>query len=468
MFFRKKKAKPEAEAPAAAPAADPAAPGVPAAGGPASTQVLTGDQRTDRGTVQVLLDTIAKVSEVQDLDTLLVDIVDRSVELTGAERGILMMRGKDGGLKVRVARANKAPKGTKTRSLEASDLRFSTTISSRVGEDGQAVRATVHSESEALELGRSVYDLKLRAVMCVPLNAASREDGATDKRPSGVLYVDSRAATRQFSQRDLGLFAALAQHISIAVGNAVKAKMEHDMDLAKVIQSDLMPQIPKDIEGYDLHGWYRPAERAGGDFFDFLKTKGGGIGVAIGDATGHGIGPALITTSAQAGLRSYMKILDDRAAVVTHLNQDLCERVEDGRFLTMFLSVLSPDGQVESVNAGHEPPVIWRKADDSIEVLPRGGPALGMMEDIPYELQPEVRLESGDVLVIFTDGVTEMRDPQDLDQMFGDEGLHASLRAAASAGLSAEEIALKVVEDAMSLSRGEQDDDVTFVVVRKL
>jgi GAF domain-containing protein len=136
--------------------------------------------------VQVLLEAIARVSEARDLESLLIDIVDSSIEMTGAERGLLVMRGAgEGELVVRVARV----RGKKP---VAGDLRYSTTVAGRVLAEARPLRAQVHSESEALELGRSVYDLKLRAVMCVPL-ATPAPEGAPLPPPKGVLYVDSRA-----------------------------------------------------------------------------------------------------------------------------------------------------------------------------------------------------------------------------------------------------------------------------------
>ncbi len=460
MFFRRKKAK---ESEAAQAPANVDADGT--AQGPASTQFLTGDQSADRGTVGVLLDTIARVSESQDLESLLDHIVDQSVELTGAERGLLLMRGPDESLQVRVARSREPDKATGSKSL-AGDLRFSTTIAGRVLNESEPVRATVHSESEALELGRSVYDLKLRAVMCVPLTRAPGDPRAT-RETSGVLYVDSRAATRQFSQRDLSLFAALAQHISIALENAVKRHMHQSLELAKAIQSDLMPSIPRDVPGYDLHGWYRPAEEAGGDFFDFVRTGSGGMAVVVGDATGHGIGPALITASAQAGLRSYLRLVSDPAQIVSLLNQDLCERVEDGRFITLFLGLLGDDGTIDSVNAGHEPPLVWRKATGEFHSLGRGVCALGMLEDAPYVASPSVRLESGDVFVAFTDGLIEIRDSKAPDVLWGLERLKARVAESTAAGRTSEEIALAVVNTALAFAKEFQEDDVTLVVVRR-
>jgi serine phosphatase RsbU (regulator of sigma subunit) len=472
MFFRRKKeppapsAAPAASAPATAPEPTEGAqsPAV-LAGGPATTQFLTGEASRDRRTVQVLLEAIARVSEARDLDSLLIDIVDSSIEMTGAERGLLVMRGPKDELLVRVARV----RGKKPVS---GDLRYSTTVASRVLSEGRPLRAQVHSESEALELGRSVYDLKLRAVMCVPLSSSGGGE-APLAPPKGVLYVDSRAATRQFTQPDLALFAALAQHISIAMMNAQlqldsleKVRLEQSLELAKAIQLDLMPHVPV-IPGWDLAGWYGPAEQTGADFYDFLRIGKGGVAVVVGDVTGHGIGPALITASAQGSLRTSLRLNPDPGAVVSLLNQDLCERIEDGRFLTLFLATLDEHGALRALNAGHSLPFLWHKADRSLTPIKMCGPALGMIADEVYEAHPPLPMASGDVLVAYTDGLVEARSPGSEDDFFGEEGLKRVLDECAVQGLSAREICTHLAEAALAKSGGRREDDITVVVARR-
>jgi serine phosphatase RsbU (regulator of sigma subunit) len=462
MFFRRKKGGSAAE-----PRSESAESSV--GRGPtntSSTQFLTGDDDRDQRTVQVLLEAIAGVSGSRDLESLLVDIVDRSIEVTDAERGFLLLRdeGGEGGLTVRVGRQRGGQELT-------GDLRFSTSVAGKVLDEEQALRATVQSGSDALELGRSVYDLKLRAVMCVPLKGVGK-DAANPA--TGVLYVDSRAASRQFGRGDLALFAALAQHISIALENArlhldslEKVRLEQSLELASAIQRDLMPGVPTDLPGWDVHGWYGPAEQAAGDFYDFVRTKAGGRAVVVGDVTGHGIGPALITATAQAGLRSYLRLIEDVGEVVTLLNQDLCERMEDGRFLTLFLAVLGDDGQLEALNGGHAPPFLYRAQSKAVEEIELNGPALGMVDDERYSAHPHLTMASGDVLVVYTDGLVEARDPADHDRMFGEDGLRLSMHESIERGDDARAMALHVVDRAMELSGGLREDDITVVVVRR-
>ncbi len=474
MFFRKKKK--EKEAPAATPTTPSSGAGAgsgvseaptvadadrPSRSGP-STQFLTGEAGKDRRTVQVLLETIARVSRSRDLESLLSYVVDSSIRLTGAERGLLILSNGDE-LFVRTGRDKSGEEIPR-------DTRFSTSIASKVLEDNEPVRAQVHSESEALDLGKSVFDLKLRAVMCVPLTGSEEQESA----PRGVLYVDSRAATRNFTQGDLALFAALAQQISIAMDNArlhldslEKIRLEQDLELASVIQRDMMPAVPNNLTGWDVHGWYRPAEQAAGDFYDFVKARGGRLAILVGDATGHGIGPALITATTQGSLRSFLKLVEDPGEVVSLVNEDLSERVEDGRFLTLFLGLLEDSGTLHGVNAGHALPFVWRKATGAIDVIQSGGPALGMLPDEQYEACAPLQLETGDVVVIYSDGLSEARDPANPDVLFGEEGIQRTLAEAAAEGKDAQGVLTHIVEEAMKMSRDAREDDITIVVARR-
>ena len=468
MLFRKKKEPAPPPPPAPAPGA---ARGPAGASGPPSTLFLTGDGRVDRRTIEVLLSAIARVSQSRDLEGLLAYIIDTSIEVTGAERGLILLANAAGELEPRMVRQ----RGGKT---AEGDLRYSTSVVRKVIAEFEPVRATVNSDSEALELGTSVFDLKLRAVMCVPL--AKRDGAAGDvaaARPTsaqGVLYVDSRAATREFKHEDLALFAALSQHISIALENAKlhldgleRVKLENAMKIASEIQSGLMPQIPDNVPGYDVFGWYRSAERTTGDFYDFVPTKKG-LGVVVGDVTGHGIGPALIMATAQSALRSLLRILDDPSAVVTMVNQDLAPRMDDGLFLTLFTALFHPDGTVRVLNAGHTPPLVWRAKTKTIESLRGDGPALGMDDEFAYTEGPRLSLEDGDVLFAFTDGFVEARSIADPDKLFDEQGVREVIQREASEGKSARQITESLVEAALAFAGGRAEDDMTIVAVRRV
>jgi sigma-B regulation protein RsbU (phosphoserine phosphatase) len=460
MFFRKKKDAGEPRQPLGGPS--PAAHGdVPTSS--ASTAFLTGDQGSDQRTMAKLIAAIARVTEAREVEELLQNIVDTSIEVTQAERGFLILTGPGDVLTVRTARArDKQP--------VVGPVRFSTSIVKRVLSDQEPVRATVSSDSEALELGTSVFDLKLRAVMCVPLSTNS--EGGTSEH--GALYVDSKAATREFSTKDLALFNTLSQFIRIALQNnrlhiasLEKARLEESLDLASRIQRDLMPQMPRDVAGWDMEAWFKPAEQTTGDFLESLNLKSGRVAFALGDVTGKGLGPALIMENAKGALRSYLRLMDDPAKIVTLMNQDLAPRMDDGRFLTLFLGIFEADGRARFLNAGHTPPIVWRARTCTLETVPGHGPALGMSEDYEYESEAPRKLEKGDVLLAYTDGFDESRSASDPGILFGEEGVRKVLEAECKKGSSAREIVETIVRTVLEFSGGKRYDDMTVVAVRR-
>src|SRR5262249_56034859 len=187
------------------------------------------------GSLETRLDTIGAVTANIDLDAVLHDIVDRSLQVTRAERAILFLGDTADGLVVRMAqdREGKAVGG---------DLQWSRSIVRRCLEEQLAVRSVVQSDQEALEVGQSVYDLKLRCVMCAPLVARNRT--------VGVIYVDSRAVRREFTERDLALFGAISAQLAISIENArvhadslEKVRLQKDFEIARGIQQDQLRTV---------------------------------------------------------------------------------------------------------------------------------------------------------------------------------------------------------------------------------
>lgn len=443
-----------------------------------TTAFLRGDAGEDSRSLDLLLDTIARVSASRDLESLLDFVVDSSIEATGAERGFLVLMDEGaGGQVVRVARERRSDGSSEPLGR---DVKYSTSVVKRVVDTDDPVRTTLQKDGEDLELGNSVFDLKLRAVMCVPLVPRSGEGEGADRPatgalPKGALYVDSKAATREFTQEDLALFHALAQHIAIALENAQlnlhsieRARLERSLEIAAEIQSGLMPKSPPSIGGFDLFGWYRSAEHASGDFYDFVRTKGGGVAAVVGDVTGHGVGPALVTATAQASLRSYARVLEDPGAVVTMLNNDLSERMDDGMFLTLFVADLESNGDVRVLNAGHTPPLIWRAATSTIETVESDGPALGLMDDMEYSVRAPIHLEKDDLLLAFTDGLVEARHPDHPDRFFEEQGVRAVLADQGHAGACAKDTVEAVAKAALEFSEGAREDDITIVAIRRI
>jgi len=418
--------------------------------------LLTGDATEDTRSLEILLDTIAAVTANIDLDTVLRDIVSRSLLVTKAERAILLLGDRPDNLVVRVAQDKEG------RSLEG-ELQWSRSLVRRCLEEGVAVRSVVQSDQEALELGQSVYDLKLRAVMCAPLRARNRT--------VGVIYVDSRAMRREFSARDLALFGAISAQLAISVENArlhadslEKARLQKDIEIARRIQQHLLPPVPGDIEGLDLSLRYVAADKASGDTYDFMQMPDGRLAVMIGDVTGHGVGAALLTHAVQAALRSYLEMLADAGEIITRMNQRLVEGVETGNFMSLLLAIVDPKARtLQYVNAGH--PGLVLVSRDGTKILEKTGMVLGVVGDQTYQESAKVALEPGDVLFLHTDGVDEAMSPQ--RAVFGTdriEALLSRLRGESADGV----LAGLEAELRRHAATGEFEDDFTMIAVKLL
>lgn len=418
--------------------------------------LLTGDAAEDSRSLEILLDTIAAVTANIDLDGVLRDIVDRSLQVTRAERAILLLGDSPDNLTVRMAQDREA------RDL-GGELQWSRSLVRRCLEEGVAVRSVVQSDQEALELGQSVYDLKLRAVMCAPMRARNRT--------VGVIYVDSRAVRREFSARDLALFGAISAQLAISVENARlhadsldKARLQKDVEIARRIQQHLLPHVPKDVEGLQLSLRYVAAEQASGDTYDIVPLREGRYAFMIGDVTGHGVGAALLTHAVQAALRSYLELIEDADAIVNRLNQRLAAGVETGNFMSLLLAIVDTRAQtLRYVNAGH--PGLIHCSKDGARVLEKTGMVLGVVGDQTYNMSETISLASGDLLFLHTDGVDEAMSPQ--RSVYGVERLTTVLEKVRER--TADEILDHVEQQLRDHVCGDTfEDDFTMIAVKLL
>jgi sigma-B regulation protein RsbU (phosphoserine phosphatase) len=431
----------------------------PPAGGPESAQpgsgILTGDAAEDRRSVEVLLDTIAEVTANIDLEPLLRGIVDRSLQVTRAERAILFLGDNPDRLEVRVGRDHEG--------ADLGDAQYSRSVVRKCLEDGLPVRSIVHSDQEALELGRSVYDLKLRAVMCAPMRARNQTVGA--------IYVDSRAMRREYTARDLALFGAMSAQLAIAVENArlhadslEKIKLQKDVEIARRIQQHLLPTVPANLQGLDVALRFNVADRASGDTYDFVPLADGRIALVVGDVTGHGVGAALLTHAAQAALRSYLELLTEPGEVIARLNQRLVAGVEAGMFMSLLLVVIDPRARTARyVNAGH--PELIHCSARGAKQLEKTGMVLGVVGGQEYGVSPPIALQPGDLLFLRTDGVEETRSPD--KETFGEERLLQMLESLRERPAGA---ILEGVEAALHGHAGSTaaQDDTTMIAVKVL
>jgi sigma-B regulation protein RsbU (phosphoserine phosphatase) len=420
---------------------------------------LTGDRARDQRNVDLLLGAVGELYGGRSVDEVVRHAVDRAVEVTGAQRGLLLQGDGSGGLRVLVARTREA-KDLPT------DLRYSRSVTQKVWTTGRPF-LTVDAEQGVVQAGRSITDLRLLSILAAPL--------AVKGKAFGVLYVDSTAVTKEFSEGDRAVFEALAGLVGVALEQARLAteeaerkRLAAEVDVARRIQLSLMPRDPKAPAGWDLAAEGRACTETSGDYHDVIPLQDGGVALVVGDVTGHGLGAALFMACVRALLRMLLHTSRDPVAAVAALNAFLCRDMPDGHFMSLFVGILDPkDATLWWVNAGHNPPMLGRGSEPGVPVeeLGRTGPVLGVLADASYRLAGPVAIRPGDALFLYTDGFTEARDADDL---WGEERLLASFRERMDGTDRARVVLDGVLEDLSAFVKGRpMEDDVTSIVLRR-
>ncbi len=241
----------------------------------------------------------------------------------------------------------------------------------------------------------------------------------------GVLQMLNKARG-SFSTWDEQLAATLAAQAGAAIQRqmlleqyAEKQKLERDLDIARRIQQELLPDASPTLKGFDIAGWNKPADQTGGDAFDFMPLDGGRLAITIADATGHGIGPALVIAECRALLRATALSSNDPAEVIVRVNDLLVEDLPADRFVTCFFGLLDPtEATLRFSSGGHGPLLLFRAADEQIAELHATGLPLGIMPDMTCEPADPIVFRPGDMMVLVTDGFFEWMGP-DGEEQFG-------------------------------------------------
>ncbi len=247
--------------------------------------------------------------------------------------------------------------------------------------------------------------------------------------------------------------------------HAAQERLEHDVVIAQEVQTRLFPRKDPEIPGLDCHGVCRPARGVAGDYYDFLALEPGRTGIAVGDVAGKGLPAALLMASLQGSLRSFASMSrNGPASLAKDLNTQLHGLTEPNRFATFFWGVYDAPGRALTwVNAGHNAPLLLRAAG-SIERLRPSGPPLGALPGATYR-QESTALAPGDLLVVFTDGVTEAAGAR--DQEFGEDRLERVVREGAGKSADAAAVCERILEAVREFENGApQQDDITLVVLR--
>ncbi len=314
------------------------------------------------------------------------------------------------------------------------------------------------------EITNKFYDLELLGVdLIVPMQL----QGET----KGLILLGKRINNHSYSETDVEFIYSVGSLAIISLENRrlfkealEKQKLEEELEIARGIQKNLLPHsIPK-YNNFEIAAVNISSQHVGGDYYDIISLNENNFCIAIGDVSGKGVPAALLMANIQAFLRVICKHGMDLAEATGIINDLITSNITDGKFITFFWGMLDEVNKtIQYVNAGHNPPLLIRKG--KIRKLDKGGIILGVMKTFTPYLTETVHLLKEDVIILFTDGVTEAKNFN--DEEFSDEKLESLGLKLAS--LAADDILQNIKNEVQNFAKGTlQSDDITMVVIKVL
>ncbi len=415
-------------------------------------------RRADRQT-----DLLALISKVGvallasvTLNETLEQIVSLVFEAVPADRCMIMMRDKNNPeLKVAVARL-------RDRAGDVGEIRISRSVIDEVVTNGKWER-TSDAQADPRFMGGTVVLQGVRSVLAVPLGVG--------ENVFGIIYADSPIAEGRFTEDHLKVLTTLASVAAIRVENArlteeqlERERLERELQVASEIQQRFQPTAAPQVTGYELQGISFPCYEIGGDYYDFIHRQNGNLVVALGDVSGKGTAAALLMSSLHAAVHAQFETHNSLRETISAINRYLVDSIPANRFVTLFYAELNPkDGTLSFLNAGHNPPLIVH-AGGTMEQLAAGGLPLGIMADADFR-EGNTKLLPGDVLVIYSDGVSEAVSPT--GEEFGPTRLYEAV--ARNMESSAAGLRDRIESELTKFAQGTPAaDDITLVIVKRL
>jgi serine phosphatase RsbU (regulator of sigma subunit) len=318
-----------------------------------------------------------------------------------------------------------------------------------------------------LAVQASIVAMNLRAIACMPLRGIPTDGDSP--QILGILYLDSTKSMHSLS----GLDQKILKKLAIEAGNVLervemiktieqRRNLERDLALAEETQRSLLPhELPK-LPGWTLFAFSRPTRFVGGDFYDFQLMESGELVGILADVSGKGPAASLLSSMLLGCLQLLLRSGNSPEVALDRLNKFLIER-SSGKFATMFLFSVNPDGQGTYVSAGHNAAYLYRAAKREIEELESNALIIGAF-DFAQFVGAHVAMDKGDVLFVYSDGLTEAEDSS--GSMFGEERVKAIILR--EAALGAESVYDSVLAALQDFTKGRtQTDDITLVIAQR-
>jgi sigma-B regulation protein RsbU (phosphoserine phosphatase) len=413
-------------------------------------QINLSQQRLDR-----LYGLFERITGVFDRDELLNEVMTVCMESLRFDRGGIALWEGDQAVPQWICIRNQRPDPT-------GEFRISRSIVQRALHRGERILVNDVS-SDLPDPTASIVSNNIRSAICVPL--------IYHNRVHGVLYGDRVTASAGYTKEDVDYFAALAKQAALALANVrlleereQRLRFEEELNLARQIQTRLLPAAPLQEDGLVIEALNDPGRRVSGDYYDYLRRPDGRVAVVCADVAGKGVPAALLMANLQAAVHVLLMETDDLAGAMAAINRLVCLNVEGGRFITGVFALLDPVGRAcQFVNAGHLPPVCVFPSGELQQLVHEPDLPLGVDENFEYSIRI-AKLASGPfTMFLYTDGVPDAVNQQGSD--FGEGRLLDALKACA--GESPGDQIASVRRLVNQFTRGEpQNDDITMVAVR--
>jgi len=345
---------------------------------------------------------------------------------------------------------------------EEEEIAISRTIVDRCIKDRVSLLIDDALSDQRFKASESIVIQKIGSAICAPM--------IYQDEVLGVIYLDTKSSSAKYGQEELELATGIANQTVTGVANIrlenrmiEQRAMELEMEIARDIQTRLLPARMPDVPNYDFSAMSIAAKKVGGDYFDFLELSEDHIGIALGDVSGKGVPAAILIASVRSalqaeGLRQGATVTE----IVEHLNHQVFRDTASNMFVTMVYGVLHPKTSVfEYVNAGHPYPLLFG-SNGSLTELETGGCFLGVSETIDY-VKGHAVVRPGSTLVVYSDGVTDTMSPS--EELYGRRRLIELVRD--NLEKPAEELRELIYQSTLEF-RGdaEQFDDFTLMIIR--
>jgi len=396
--------------------------------------------------LQQLHETALDITRHLDRGRALESIRERAVELLNSAGGEIYLF--DSKLHLLVPQAESG--------LNSPPVRVGEGSTGRAFQSGQAEIGKQHRRSTTFELAAPI---KL------------------DSRSLGVLTVFRTSKDAPFQETDRTLLELFASQVAIVIENTelhkmrlAKERLDTELDDARRVQRRLIPETPPHVPGFQIAAFWHPANQVSGDYYDFIEMPDGRWGFVIGDVTGKGLDSALFMANTRSVIRASAGIGGTPVEIIARANDTLANDSPTGMFVTLFFGILDPRAHRFSyVNAGHNKPLLRRAATGKVEILQGGNRALAITPQFPYT-SSEVELGHGDLIVLYTDGVTEATAED--NTLFGEQRLTAALMDCGDASYrsnSAKQM-IRAIDQRVRdfIGAQPQSDDITVVALRRV